>query len=154
MFSYKVHKYLRDSLSSIYDSRSSAAYHKLINKQMIFMRTRQHLHFCHNNKSLNVFSCKGNIIRNGSFFNTYVCRKSMFFNIFFHIGRPICLHCISPFFKFYRNCILQFLLIYRKVGIFRYGIAEGINEDSIDLVFFDMAYHMSVLIDHDQLMGF
>lgn len=144
----------RDNLFNIYGNRSSTIYHKQIRMQMIFRRTKRHRHFFRNSKKLNVFSCKGNIIHNDSFFNICVCRMLMFSSISFRIGKLICLRCILPFFQFYHSCIWLFLLIYRKVGTYHYGIFKGINEGSIGLFFFGMVCHKSVVRDLGLLQGF
>lgn len=144
----------RGNLFSIYGNRSSAVYHKLIRMHMMFGRIPLHRHFCRSSKKLNVFSCKGSIIHNDSFFNICVCRKLMFFRIFFHIGKLICPHCISPFSQFYHSCIWLFLLISSKVDISHYDTTEDINEDNIDLFFFGMVYHKSVARDLGLPMGF
>lgn len=134
---------LHDNLSSICDSHSQATFHTHFSKHKLSMHNQLHLYFFHKNMELNVFSYKGNIIHNGSFFSTYVFHILMFFNIFFRIGILLFLHYIWPFFRFSHNCILQFNLHDHKFGIFHYGKFEDINEGKKVLSFFGKAYHMN-----------
>ena len=122
--------------------------------QKSFMRNQPHLHFCRNGKLPNASSCKGSIHRNGSFFSIYVSRTLTTFSIFSHIEILFFLHCILPFFRFCRSCILLMCLHASKACIFHRGKVEGINVGKKGLFFFGKVCHMNEVQGLYQVKGF
>lgn len=145
---------LHGNLASIYESHKIIIFHKQPHRHMIFQHNRLHLHFCHRSKTLNVFSCKENIIHSGSFFSIYAYHISNTFNIFFHIGRLLFLHYIQPSFKFSHNYTSLSIPHNRMVGIFHYDIVEDINEDNRFRAFFDKVYRKNVARDPYRIRDF
>lgn len=117
-----------DNSIDMYEIRNSIFCHKFPHKNKTFRYNQQHLHFYHNNMLPYASFYMVSTLHDDNFFNICAWSNSIFFNIFYHIGKPVFTRYILQSYCFYHTRKLLRFLHGHTAYISLYGKVEDIDE--------------------------